>query len=72
MTFGGIQIKVSPWAMVPGKPIQVKRPWRERLFSRPWRPWVKTRLVIPTVPGMLQLVGLLAGSPVGAGRSEEA
>jgi len=25
---------------------EVKRAWRERLFSWPWRPWVKTKIVV--------------------------
>ena len=32
---------------------EVKRTWRERLFSRPWRPWVKTKIV--TKPGIFVL-----------------
>lgn len=27
-----------------------RRPWRERLLSRPWRPWEATRLVLVSVP----------------------
>ena len=35
---------------VPGV-IVVKRTWRERLFSRPWRPWRKTKTVAnPSCP----------------------
>lgn len=29
---------------------RVPRPWRERLLSRPWRPWQATRPVTVTVP----------------------
>ena len=33
----------------PGSPVFVKtRPWWERLFSRPWRPWHKVRVWIST------------------------
>lgn len=28
----------------------VPRGWRERLFSRPWRPWRRLRVVITYVP----------------------
>jgi hypothetical protein len=31
------------------KPYRVKRTWRERLFSWPWRPWVESKMVEPTV-----------------------
>ena len=27
------------------KKVEVPRTWRERLFSRPWRPWVKTKQI---------------------------
>lgn len=33
-----------------GEPYEVKRSWRERLFSRPWRPLLPTRTVVPKVP----------------------
>lgn len=29
------------------------RTWRERLFSRPWRPWQKTELVVHPLWGIL-------------------
>jgi len=40
----------------------VPRTWRERLFSWPWRPWVKTKLIVRTMPDpntylMLSLYG---------------
>lgn len=34
----------------PGEPAVVRRSWRERLFSRPWRPWQPTKLVPTTKP----------------------
>jgi hypothetical protein len=33
-----------------GEPIEVRRGWRERLFSRPWRPFKRTRNEVPKVP----------------------
>lgn len=33
-----------------GPPITVHRTWRERLFSRPWRPFMRTKEVTPKVP----------------------
>jgi hypothetical protein len=31
--------------LVVRKTVEVKRSWKERLFSWPWRPWKKTKLV---------------------------
>lgn len=36
----------------------VPRTWRERLLSRPWRPWEKTKTVNEFVPNVL-----MVGSP---------
>jgi len=33
-----------------GPPHEIERSWRERLFTRPWRPFKKTRTVIMRVP----------------------
>jgi hypothetical protein len=30
--------------------LELRRTWRERLFSWPWRPWAATRLVTKVVP----------------------
>lgn len=30
--------------------VEVRRTWRERLFSRPWRPWERTKFVTRQVP----------------------
>lgn len=35
---------------VDGEPYRVQRSWRERLLSRPWRPWISGRMVTPQVP----------------------
>ena len=50
MTFGGLRVIESEWLTQDGEPVQVRRTWRERLFSRPWRPLQATRTVIPQVP----------------------
>ena len=34
----------------PGKPVQVKRTIKERLFTRPWRPFTTHRTVVPQLP----------------------
>lgn len=46
----GMDIYENPAMVVPGKPERVRRTWRERLFSLPWRPLQATRVVIPMVP----------------------
>ena len=53
----GMRIIESAYLMEPGEPRVERRTWRERLWSRPWRPWVATRTVIPQVPhrGALRL-----------------
>ena len=50
----GAGIYTNPNLTVPGDPIVTvhDRTWRQRLFSRPWRPWqaTYTTTVIPRVP----------------------
>lgn len=48
--FMGMRILESPYLLQKGTPIEVRRTWRERLFSLPWRPLAKTRTVVPMVP----------------------
>lgn len=57
LTFLGMRIIQSPYLEQDGEPVQVRRSWRERLFTRPWRPLVKTRTVVPRIPhrGAIQL-----------------
>lgn len=38
-TYAGMQVYVHPDFAV------VKRSWKERLFSWPWRPWVSTKQI---------------------------
>lgn len=49
-TLYGRRVYLNPLLTTPGDPVEVRRPWRERLFSRPWRPWAATRTAIPQVP----------------------
>ena len=53
----GMRVIESVYLEEDGEPVQVRRSWRERLFSRPWRPLVSTRMVIPKIPyrGAVQL-----------------
>lgn len=55
MTFAGLRVIESSYAEVPGKPVMVLRTWRERLFTRPWRPLKKHRMVTPMVPAIFEL-----------------
>ena len=50
MTFAGFKIIESEYLTEAGTPVEVVRSWRERLFSRPWRPFQRTRTVVPQVP----------------------
>ena len=55
--FHGMRVIESVYLVEPGEPRTERRTWRERLFSRPWRPWVATKVVVPQVPhrGAVQL-----------------
>lgn len=33
-----------------GEPYQIRRSWKERLFSRPWRPRQRMKTIVPRVP----------------------
>lgn len=46
----GIRIIESAYLTEPGEPYEVRRTLRERLFSRPWHPFQRTRMVTPQVP----------------------
>lgn len=46
----GIPIIESEVLIIDGEPYERRRTWRERLFTRPWRPWRATQRVIPKVP----------------------
>lgn len=48
--FKGMRVIESALLEEDGEPYAVYRTWRERLFSRPWRPLVATRMVTPRIP----------------------
>ena len=50
MMFQGFRIIESRYLIEPGEPVEVRRTWRERLFTRPWHPWKATRIEIPQIP----------------------
>ena len=51
MMFNGKQVFLSAYASRVVSTV-VRRSWRERLFSRPWRPWRATKVVSHTEPCM--------------------
>lgn len=55
--FTGLRIIESEHLTEAGEPYEVRRTWRERLLTRPFRPFVATRTVVPQVPyrGAFQL-----------------
>lgn len=55
--FNGMRVIESVHLTQDGKPYQVRRSWRFRLFSLPWRPWQTTYTVVPRVPykGAIQI-----------------
>lgn len=48
--FQGLRVIESVYLTQQGRPYPVRRGWRERLFTLPWRPLQMTRLVTPTIP----------------------
>jgi len=45
-----LRVIESPYLTQSGTPYEQRRTWRERLFTRPWHPLRKTRIVVPQVP----------------------
>ena len=52
-----MKIITSPYLTEAGEPVEIPRTWKERLFTRPWRPLLRTRTFVPQVPmrGAFQL-----------------
>ena len=48
--FNGMRVIESVHLTQNGEPYEVRRTWRERLLTRPWRPLQATRTVMPHVP----------------------
>lgn len=57
MMFQGMRVIESTYLEQDGEPYTARRTWRERLFTRPWRPLVRTYTVVPRIPyqGFVQL-----------------
>ena len=41
----------------------VRRTWKERVFTRPWRPWRKIKHVTGPDPDMMRVNGMYYGHP---------
>lgn len=50
LRFMGMRVILNNLLEQDGEPYTVRRTWRERLFTRPWRPHVATRTITPKVP----------------------
>jgi hypothetical protein len=48
--FSGVRIIESLSMVKSGTPYEIRRSWKERLLTRPWRPHAATRWVTPIVP----------------------
>lgn len=48
--YAGKRVITNINLFVAGNPYEVRRTWKERLFSKPWKPLRKTRTVVPMVP----------------------
>lgn len=48
--YGNARIIESHAMLEDGEPYEVPRTWKERLTQMPWRPFCKTRTVVPKVP----------------------
>lgn len=48
--FNGFRVLESNALEQDGEPYTVHRTWRQRWLSRPWRPWLRTYVVVPSVP----------------------
>ena len=63
----GMRIIENAHMVKDGEPYEVRRTWKERLFSLPWRPLLARRTVVPKVPrrAIIQLPnGALVMHPV--------
>lgn len=52
----GMRVILNQHLSQAGAPVTVRRSWRDRLLSWPWRPWIATRTHIPQVPSTEVLV----------------
>lgn len=57
----GVKIIADENLTEPGEPYDVERTWKERLFTLPWKPFRKTKTIIPQIPSK-QIYGLPDGT----------
>lgn len=57
----GLPLYESRFMTEAGEPYEVRRTWKERLFTRPWRPFKATKMIVPQVPQKEILVWRGAG-----------
>lgn len=50
MMIGGFRIIESTLMVKDGEPYEDLRSWKERLFTRPWRPFKRIKTIVPKVP----------------------
>lgn len=48
--YTGITVISDPCMVEAGEPVITKRSLKERLFTRPWRPLMKTSVHVPMIP----------------------
>lgn len=69
-TYNGYQIIQDETMTMKGEPYEEPIPLMRRLFSRPWRPFKKTKTIYPTVPSdkIIMMNGKIVMHPVMADR----
>ena len=65
-TIHGYRVVYSPFLTVSGEPYEVKRTFKERWFSLPWKPFKKVKLITTQVPSreVIRNNGVLYAHPV--------
>lgn len=67
LTFNGITILPNANMTEHGEPINIRRTWKQRLFSWPWKPWCNIMTVTPYTPSkkvyMLKSQGIAFAHP---------
>jgi hypothetical protein len=63
MSIDGLRVFESLYAVRSGEPVEVPRSWGERLFTRPWRPFRRTRIVVPQIPMAYKIGETLVAHP---------
>ncbi|HEC64245.1 MAG TPA: hypothetical protein ENI23_03020 [bacterium] len=68
----GLKIIEDKSLTIPDGTITVTRSWKERLFTRPWKPWVATKEIFNIIPNpelfYIKDRGIVLAHPVTAKR----